>query len=76
MPIKLFSAASISSEYKTATQLSQYTHEYSKAWNEGENGQVLDIYIDVIPDAEYYRRKRELADERPQYEAILKSLVG
>ena len=61
---------------KTATQLSQYTHEYSKAWNEGENGQLLDIYIDIIPDAEYYRRKKELKDERPGYEEILKSLVG
>ena len=61
---------------KTATQLSQYTHEYSKAWNEGENGQLIDIYIDVIPDADYYRRKRELKDDRLMYEEIMKSLVG
>lgn len=61
---------------KTATQLSQYTHEYSKAWNEGQNGQLIDIYIDIIPDAEYARRKFELEQEKPQYDEILKSLVG
>jgi hypothetical protein len=45
---------------KTAVQLSQLTHEYSRSWIEGKSGDILDIYIDVIPDDEYERRKTEL----------------
>jgi hypothetical protein len=61
---------------KTATQLSQFTHEYSKAWNEGNNGDVIEIHIDVIPDTEYYQRQKELAKEKPFYDQLLKVLEG
>lgn len=47
---------------KTAVQLSQLTHEYSRSWIEGKSGDILDIYIDVIPDDEYERRKLQLKD--------------
>jgi Antitoxin SocA-like, Panacea domain len=51
---------------KTAVQLSQFTHEYSRSWNEGKSGDILDIYIDVIPDDEYERRKKQLSDLQSQ----------
>ena len=47
---------------KTAVQLSQLTHEYSRSWIEGKSGDLLDIYIDVIPDDEYERRKAQLVE--------------
>jgi hypothetical protein len=47
---------------KTAVQLSQLTHEYSRSWIEGKSGDILDIYIDVIPDDEYERRMRQITD--------------
>jgi hypothetical protein len=46
---------------KSASQLSQLTHEYSRSWIEGKSGDILDIYIDFIPDDEYERRKAQLA---------------
>jgi hypothetical protein len=47
---------------KTAVQLSQITHEYSRSWIEGKSGDILDIYIDVIPDDEYELRKVQLKE--------------
>ncbi len=47
---------------KTAVQLSQLTHEYSRSWIEGKSGDLLDIYIDVIPDDEYERRKAQIKE--------------
>jgi hypothetical protein len=47
---------------KTAVQLSQLIHEYSRSWIEGKSGDILDIYIDVIPDDEYERRKSQLRE--------------
>jgi hypothetical protein len=46
---------------KTAAQLSAITHERSRSWNYGQNGDILDIYIDIIPDDEYQKRQKELA---------------
>jgi hypothetical protein len=46
---------------RTAAELSQLTHERSRSWIEGNNGDVLDIYLDLIPDEEYQQRAEEIA---------------
>lgn len=45
---------------RTAAELSQITHERSRSWIEGKDGDVLNIYIDTIPDDEYERRRAEI----------------
>jgi hypothetical protein len=45
---------------KTATELSDLTHEFSRSWLEARDGQPLNIYIDIIPDDEYETREREI----------------
>jgi hypothetical protein len=62
---------------KSAAELSQYTHEYSKSWNLAtSNGDLLDIYIDVIPDDEFERREKKLEQMEPVFEEVLKALQG
>ena len=38
---------------KTATELSELTHELSRSWNQADNGEELDLYIDLMSDDEY-----------------------
>lgn len=51
---------------KTAVELSEETHLYSRSWQEGQNGQELDIYADLLDDVEFQQlvqdgqRSREL----------------
>ncbi len=45
---------------KTATELSEITHEYSRSWNAARDGQTLNIYIDQIDDEEFSRREQDL----------------
>jgi Protein of unknown function (DUF4065) len=45
---------------KTASELSELTHEHSRSWIGARDGQPLDIYIDMIPDDEFERREREI----------------
>ena len=47
-------------ETKSATELSDLTHEHSRSWNNARNGQQLNIYIDQIDDDEFDKREREL----------------
>ncbi len=53
---------------KTAVELSEETHLYSRSWRESENGEELDIYLDLLDDFEYQRiqegsqQSRELVD--------------
>ena len=57
---------------KTAEELSAFTHEYSRAWNESdEMGQELNIYKDLLTDDEHSRR---LQDKVSQVEAELDGL--
>jgi hypothetical protein len=46
---------------KTGAELSQLTHDKSRSWNHGKNGDILDIYIDLIPDDEYHQGQVEIA---------------
>ena len=57
---------------KSASELSEITHEYSKAWNQQpEPGGLLDIHLDVIPDEEYQRRRTELEKMEPVFNDVL-----
>ena len=43
---------------RTAAELTQITHDKSRSWREGKDGDVLNIYIDTIPDDEYEKRRQ------------------
>jgi hypothetical protein len=44
-----------------AAELSQVTRERSRSWRQGSDGQVLNIYIDLIPEDEYEEGEARLA---------------
>lgn len=46
---------------KTAAELSQMSHEYSRGWRDAVLGQEIDIYADTISDEEVARTAHELA---------------
>ena len=45
---------------KSAAELSDLTHEFSRSWNNGQNGDPLNIYVDILDDKEYERIAEEL----------------
>lgn len=59
---------------KTAAELSQITHDRSRSWIEAKDGDILDIYIDTIPDEEYEKRRGEIEESDKQLTAILKGM--
>jgi Protein of unknown function (DUF4065) len=62
---------------RTAGELSQLTHEYSRSWNLQEKlGGLLDIYIDVIPDDEYQKRQADIKEMEPAFDEVLRTLEG
>jgi hypothetical protein len=54
--------AAIFSKDRTASELSFLTHERSRSWNAGQMGEILNIYIDTIPDDEYQRRQEQMRE--------------
>lgn len=48
--------------HRQASELSAITHEHSRSWKKGQNGDTLDIYIDLIPDDEYETEQQKTAD--------------
>jgi hypothetical protein len=46
---------------KGAAELSELTHEFSRSWNTAQDGQELNIYIDLIPDDEFAARDQHLS---------------
>ncbi len=57
---------------KTASEISALTHEHSRSWIEGKNGQILEIYADLIPDEEYEHRSKQLSQLDSQIDAAFK----
>ncbi|MBI3406759.1 MAG: hypothetical protein HY040_00180 [Planctomycetes bacterium] len=47
---------------RTVAEVSQITHEHSRAWNEGKSGSILDIYVDLIPGDEFETKQKRLAE--------------
>jgi hypothetical protein len=45
---------------QSASELSAFSHDYSRSWNTVGNGEELDIYSDLIPDDEYAVLTRSL----------------
>src|SRR5205823_1725202 len=54
--------AALFTKDRTATELSLLTHDRSRSWNESQMGEILNIYIDTIPDREYERRQRRMKE--------------
>jgi hypothetical protein len=46
---------------KGATELSDLTHEFSRSWNSAQEGQELNIYLDLIADDEFAAREERLS---------------
>lgn len=46
---------------KGATDLSDLTHEFSRSWNSAQEGQELNINVDLIPDDEFAARQERLS---------------
>lgn len=44
---------------KTASQLSEETHAYSRSWQSGKDGQELDIYVDLMDDMEFQKMQED-----------------
>lgn len=59
-------------ESQTADQLSEWSHAYSRSWNETANGQDLDIYTDHIPDDVYEERKQTLEEINKALDDLLR----
>lgn len=49
-------------EGKTGAELSAITHEYSRSWRQSTDGDVLDIYSDLLSDSEYQRVQQALVE--------------
>lgn len=50
---------------KSAAQVSESSHEFSRAWRAAADGEELDIFLDAIPEAEHQQLSaaaRELSD--------------
>lgn len=58
---------------RTAAELSQITHVRSRSWIEGKDGDILNIYVDTIPDDEYERRRAVISTLDSDLSAILGS---
>ncbi len=56
----------------TATEISDWSHEFSRSWNRTPNGNELDIYTDLIPDDVYEERKALLEEARKGYDDLFK----
>jgi hypothetical protein len=56
---------------RTAGELSELTRERSRSWQDANDGDLLDIYIDLIPDDEYEKGLEQLTDLDKQITAAL-----
>jgi hypothetical protein len=56
----------------TATEISDWSHVFSRSWNRTPNGEELDIYTDLIPDDIYEERKALLEEAKEGYDDLFK----
>ena len=54
---------------RTAGDLSEMTHEFSRSWNSAQQGEELNIYIDLIPEDEYDARDKSLESMKAAFES-------
>jgi Protein of unknown function (DUF4065) len=55
---------------QSAGSISQWSHEFSRSWNNTPNGTELDIYADLIPDDVYNERRKKLTKMKKVYEDL------
>jgi len=48
---------------KTGSTLSQITHDNSRSWREANDGDILDIYVDLFPDEEEFEAEEARMQE-------------
>lgn len=48
-------------EHKTAAQLSNETHAYSKTWNDTNDGEEMNVYLDLLTDKEYEQSQERVS---------------
>ena len=58
---------------KTAVELSEETHLYSRSWQEGQNGRELDIYSDLLEDLEYQQVQQDTEHSRELVNGVFQS---
>lgn len=59
-------------ENKSAAELSQETHENSRSWNKSSEGEILNIYLDLLDESEYEKVQKGLEET----EAALSGIFG
>jgi len=47
---------------KTASELSDETHEFSRTWQESDIGAALDVYVDLIRETEFQKREQAIEE--------------
>lgn len=47
---------------QTPEEASEHAHNSSRAWREGRNGDILNIYTDMVPEEEFRRRQDSLSE--------------
>jgi len=57
---------------KTGTQLSEMTHEHSRSWINAKNGDVLDVYQDLLSDEEFDK----IAEIQSRAKGLVDSVFG
>ena len=45
---------------RTAVEVSDMVHEYSRTWRNEKNGEILDIYLDLLSEEEWEENQREI----------------
>jgi hypothetical protein len=54
---------------KKGSELSDYTHEHSRSWKQAKDGEIIDIYVDLIPDDEYELRQKAIGEAEAVFDA-------
>jgi len=57
---------------RRATQVSKWSHEFSRSWNNTRDGVELDIYTDLIPDDVYEERRQQLLNLKKAYDKLVR----
>jgi hypothetical protein len=58
--------------HDNASQISEWSHEFSRSWGTTPNGCELDIYSDLIPDDVYEERRQNLVELNEIYDDLFK----
>lgn len=59
-------------EHKTAAQLSNETHAYSRTWNDTSDGAEMNVYLDLLTDKEYDESKQRASRIKSQLDSTWK----